>query len=214
MHDAQTILDIHTHRAAPVPEAVVCATPQSFDPVPGQLYSVGIHPWDTTSGITEGDWELLERAARHPQTAAIGECGIDTLKGGPLFRQMLVFKRHIQLSEELGKPLVIHDVKAHDIITGLRRDLKPSQNWVVHGFRGKPTVAAMLLDAGLWLSFGPQFNPDSLRALPSDRILAETDESADSIQTVIDRLAHARPDVSAALIAANSSRFLHNTLSD
>ena len=184
----QTILDIHTHHPAPQPEAVVSVSPDMFNPIEGQLYSVGIHPWLTCDDIPDELWEKLEEAVRHPQVVAIGECGIDLVKGGPLYKQMLVMKRQIELSEELGKPLVVHWVHAHDIVIGLKKDLKPTQNWLVHGFRGKPTIARMFVDAGIWLSFGATFNDKSVGIVPSGMLLAETDESEVSIEDVITKL--------------------------
>ena len=89
----RTILDIHTHHPAPQPEAVVCVTPENFNPMEGQLYSCGIHPWDSAGEIPDSVWEALATAARHPQVKAIGECGLDLVKGGALFRQMQVMKR-------------------------------------------------------------------------------------------------------------------------
>lgn len=207
----QRIIDIHTHHPAPCPEALVSVSPKEFSPVEGQLYSVGIHPWDVPAGVSEDDWRLLEEVAAHPQVAAIGECGIDMVKGGPLFRQMQVFRRQAELAERVGKPLVAHCVKGHDVIIGLRKDIKPQQPWAIHGFRGKPSVAHMLLDAGLWLSFGPLFNAESLGIVPADRILAETDESDTSIEEVISRLAVALDETPANLtdsIVINSAKFL------
>lgn len=186
----QKILDIHTHHSAPQPRAVVCVTPDNFNPVEGQLYSVGLHPWITTGDIPDELWQQLEAAARHPQVAAIGECGIDLLKGGPLYRQMLVMKRHIELSESIGKPLVIHCVHAHDIVIGLKKDLKPQQNWVIHGFRGKPSVASMFVKAGIWLSFGAVYNDKSVAQVPPGMLLAETDESDMDIEDIITRLSN------------------------
>lgn len=184
----QPILDIHTHHPAPCPGAVVCVTPEEFNPLEGQLYSVGIHPWVTLDDVSDETWNQLERAASHPQVVALGECGIDLVKGGPLYRQILVMKRQIELSESLGKPLVVHCVHAHDIIIGLKKDMQPSRNWVIHGFRGKPTVARMLTDKGIWLSFGDKFNDASVREVPAGRLLAETDESDLSINDIITRL--------------------------
>lgn len=184
----QTILDIHTHHSAPQPDAVVSVSADMFNPIEGQLYSVGIHPWLTCGEIPDELWEKLEEAARHPQVVAIGECGIDLVKGGPLYKQMLVMKRQIELSEEVGKPLVIHCVHAHDIVIGLKKDLKPTQNWLVHGFRGKPTIARMFTDVGIWLSFGATFNDKSVGIVPSGMLLAETDESEVSIEDVITKL--------------------------
>lgn len=182
------ILDIHTHHPAPRPEAVVCVRPDEFAPVEGQLYSVGIHPWLTAEGVPESLWEALEQTAGHPQVVAIGECGIDLVKGGPLFKQMLVMKRQIELSEKLGKPLVIHCVHAHDIVVGMKKDLKPAQNWLIHGFRGKPTIAEMFTSVGISLSFGAMFNDKSVAVVPEGMLLAETDESDLSIEAIITKL--------------------------
>ena len=174
----------------------------------GQLYSIGIHPWDTDINPGSIDWDKFTFMASQPCVMAIGECGIDKLKGGPLFKQMLIFKQQIDLSEKLGKPLIIHDVKAHDVIVGLKKDLNPSQNWMVHGFRGKPSVAKMLTDAGIFLSFGEKFNPDTPKEVPSNMLLAETDDSPLYISEIIQKLsANLGHDVT-NLIASNTFEFL------
>lgn len=201
-------LDIHTHHLPPQPLAVVNAEMADFMPLDNQLYSLGIHPWTTMREPTPEEWENFIAMASHPSVAAIGECGIDKIKGGPLFRQMIVMKRQIDISEELGKPLIIHDVKAHDIIVGLKKDLQPKQKWLVHGFRNKPSVASMLTDAGIYLSFGQNFNEESLRVTPRHMILAETDESELSIETIIAALSKAYGENLFDLILDNSAAFL------
>ena len=210
-------LDIHTHHPAPQPMGVISATIEDFNPIENQLYSIGIHPWTTQTLPTKEEWEKFEALASHPSVAAIGECGIDKVKGGPMYKQLIVMKRQIDISEKLGKPLIIHDVKAHDVIVGLRRELPLTQKWVVHGFRGKATVAKMLTDAGIYLSFGEKFNPAALPIVPKQLILAETDESPLTIQEVIENLStNLFGSVSGALnetnvlIEANTQRFLYN----
>lgn len=201
-------LDIHTHHPAPQPEGVVNVSPSGFSPLEGQWYSLGIHPWATDNEILPIEWENFERLARRQEVVAIGECGIDKIKGGPLYRQMLVMKRQIDISEKLGKPLVIHDVKAHEIITGFKREFRPSQNWLVHGFRGKPTVMKMLTENGIYLSFGENFNEESLRLMPRELILAETDESPLSIEAIIEHISDVRGENMTGTILENTSRFL------
>lgn len=207
------ILDIHTHHAAPQPDAVVnirlggdFETPVLLN---NQYYSTGVHPWDTLAEISDQEWNEFETLAVKTEIVAIGECGVDlTPKGGPLYRQLLVFKRQVEISERLCKPMIIHDVKGHDILVGARRDLNPKQNWAIHGFRRKPEVATMLLRAGCYISFGPEFNPDTLQSMPEDRILAETDESPVTISEVIDRLSETRGKDMTQIIAKNTRRFL------
>lgn len=202
-------LDIHTHHPAPQPLGVVSSGISDFNPVEGQLYSVGIHPWLTETMPTEEDWIKLEKIAELPCVGAIGECGIDKLKGGPMFRQLLILKKQIELSEKLRKPLILHDVKAHDMILGLKRDLSPTQNWVVHGLRGKPGVTKMLTDAGIFVSFGENFNEETLKVTPQELMLAETDESLLSIEIIIGRMSECLGKDITELIASNTSRFLN-----
>ena len=205
-------LDIHTHHEAPQPLAVISATPDTFSPVEGQLYSLGIHPWETNSMPNKEDWRKFEELASLPCVVAIGECGIDKLKGGFMFQQLIVMQKQIEISERLKKPLIIHDVKAHDVIVGLKRDLNPVQNWAIHGLRGKPTVAKMMVDAGIYVSFGDNFNPKSPAVVPSELILAETDESSLDIQTVIALLSANLEKEMTPQIALNTARFLNFAL--
>ncbi|MCM1152925.1 MAG: TatD family hydrolase [Muribaculum sp.] len=203
--------DIHSHKEAPQPQAVINADPLEFKPVDGQFYSVGIHPWHTMAAPSQDLLDALARAARLPMVVAIGECGYDALKGGPAFRQLQVFKTQIELAEEVEKPLIIHDVKAHDIIVGLRKDLKPSRPWIIHGFRGKPSVARMLLNAGCHISFGEKFNPEALAYVVDnfpDRLLAETDESPLSIDEIIRALSDSAHKDLMPLIVSNTDNIL------
>lgn len=202
-------LDIHTHHLAPQPFGVVCASISDFHQISGQLYSIGIHPWNTIANPSSEKWEMFETLAKLPCVVAIGECGIDKLRGGSLFQQILIMKRQIDISEKLNKPLVIHDVKAHDIIAAYRKKSKTTQNWVIHGFRAKPSVAKMLTDLGIYLSFGEKFNPDSLKSAPKDKILAETDESPLPIKSIISKLSEVRGEDLTEVIAENTARFLN-----
>lgn len=188
------ILDCHTHRPAPQPNAIISTSPIGFMPDDSQKWSVGLHPWDlglfcgSDMRIKDECWAELVAAAAVPCVAAIGECGIDIPKGGLLAEQMLAFRKQALLAERLKKPLIIHCVKAQDIIIGMKKDLNPEMPWIIHGFRGKPTVADMFLRAGFMLSFGERFNPESLAITPPECIFAETDESELPIEDIIDRL--------------------------
>ena len=184
------IKDIHTHRID-AREAVISVNPWEFNPVEGLYYSVGIHPWQVGRTI-EADFDRLAEYARAGNVLMIGECGIDKLRGGDLSMQTGVLERHIALSEQVGKPLVLHCVRASNELCRLRRQLRPSMPWIVHGFRGNAHVAGQLLDAGFYLSYGERFNPEALAITPADRLLAETDESLLPIDEIHRRLAAIR----------------------
>lgn len=184
------IKDIHTHRID-AREAVISVNPWEFAPVDGLCYSVGIHPWQAARAA-EADFDRLAECATSGNVLMIGECGIDKLRGGDLPMQMSVLERHIALSEQVCKPLVLHCVRASNELCRLRRVLRPRMPWVVHGFRGNARVASQLLDAGFYLSYGERFNPEALAATPADRLLAETDESPLPIDEIHRRLAASR----------------------
>ncbi len=209
------ILDVHTHHAPPQPEGIVACSPaeggsaQVLPPAgefPVQFFSVGVHPWDVKGvGLSPAQIAQLRECAARPDVVAIGETGIDCVRPGcaPMAGQLNALRAHVEISEELRKPLILHCVRGQEMIIAARRDMRPAMPWIIHGFRGKPSVAQMLLDAGCYLSFGVQFNAASLQAAPLDRILAETDDASCRIQDVIAGLQSARGDVTPDLLAAN-----------
>ncbi len=197
-----TLTDFHTHRLDAA-DAIVSLSPDAARSFlrenPQAKISVGIHPWDTDKRV---DFELLGTVAALPEVVAIGETGLDKLRGAPLEVQADTFIRHIELSERLHKPLIIHSVKATDLLLEIKRNMKPSQPWAIHGFRGGPQLAAQLLDHGFYLSLGEHFNTATAAIIPDDRLLAETDESTLGIEAIIDRISacrSSRPPVEATL---------------
>lgn len=200
------ILDIHTHHPAPQPQAIVNVRigVDENNILPEQLYSAGVHPWDISATLPS--LEILSR----PNIVAIGECGIDlSANKSPLFLQLQIFKKQVELSEKMCKPMIIHAVKSTDIICGLRRDLKPKQPWIIHGFRGKPAASQQLIKAGCYISFGEKFNPETLLCVPEDRILAETDESTLIISDIIQLLSNVKGFDLTPIIKENSKKILN-----
>lgn len=180
------IVDIHTHNLLAPSPAVISVGPD-FDLDPSRIYSVGIHPWH--SGLVDTRMlRLLDLKAQSPNVVAIGETGLDTLRGAPLDRQAQLLQHHIELSEQLGKPLVLHIVRAFNQIMALRRSISPSQPWIIHGFRGKPRLATQLLGCGFHISLGERFNPATAAIISADRLHFETDESQLPIDTIASRI--------------------------
>lgn len=174
------IEDFHTH--TPRPGAIVNISPGE-ETVPGLTYSCGIHPWHLGE-TDEQTWRQLDETLGRPEVVAVGECGIDMLRGPEPEMQEAALERHARLAEKHGKPLIIHCVRAWQQVMALRRRLKPSQRWIIHGFRGKPQLARQLLDAGFDISLGPRFNPATAAIVPADRLHIETDDSDTSIADV------------------------------
>lgn len=152
-------------------------------------FSCGVHPW--YSEDAEPQLKFLGEIAGDSRIVAIGETGLDKLKGPDLSIQQTVFEYQIQLSEQLGKPLIIHCVKAWDELVQIRKKHKPRQSWVIHGFRGKAEQARQLLDHGFYISVGEKFNPDTIKEIPLDKLFCETDTSDESIEEVYRNVADA-----------------------
>ncbi len=185
------ILDFHTHRLD-AEGALISVDPRQFDPQPGSCYSVGFHPWHDVDRLTAADWALLERCALHPQVLAIGETGMDTLRGSDIDIQADAFRRHLQLAHDLGKPVVAHCVRTAQRLLDVRRCAGlTGVTLVIHGMRANERVARLLLDGGCYLSFGARFNPAALAITPPDRLLIETDDSPTLIGDVAAAVAQA-----------------------
>lgn len=199
--------DAHTHNLQAT-DAIVNLTPRQarewLDAHPHSLASIGIHPWDDAS---EHDLDLLEQLAHHPRVVAIGESGLDTLRGPSIERQEALFEQQVLLAEKVGKPMIIHCVKAWDRLLAIKRRVNPTHPWMIHGFRGKPQLARQLLDAGFYISLGQHFNPDTLPIIPSHRLLVETDESTLPVASIMETIASRHPSMPS--VKENLTRFLN-----
>ncbi|OJU54173.1 MAG: hypothetical protein BGN96_13590, partial [Bacteroidales bacterium 45-6] len=168
------------------------------------FFTCGIHPWHSEDA--EAQLLYLEEIASNKHIVAIGEAGLDKLKGPELGIQRQVFERHILLSEKLKKPLIIHCVKAWEDLIALYKHYRPAQPWIIHGFRGKPELTRQLVKLGFKFTIGAKFRPEGLQLIPLDAMFCETDESELSIQEVYEAVAEAlKLDLEdfAAVIAQN-----------
>ena len=126
------------------------------------------------------------------RVVALGEAGLDRLRGCPLDIQISVFRREVALAEEYGLPMVIHCVRAINELIQLKKELRPRQPWIIHGFRGKEGVVLDLLRHNCYLSFGARFQEEAVRAVPLERLFIETDEAPESIGDVCRSIAQVR----------------------
>ena len=170
-----TIRDVHTHNLHAGPGAIINIEPDTPLPPEG-TFSTGVHPWRSSEAGTL--WPLVEKTAADPRIAAIGECGLDRLRGAPLPRQAELLRLHALLAERLRKPLIVHCVRAWAELLAAHRAIRPAQPWIIHGFRGAPALARRLLDAGMHISLGELFNPLTAAVIPDSRLHVETDCSS------------------------------------
>ena len=185
------IIDIHTHVLPEKPgTALVCIGCGPIPLDPGHYFSAGLHPWDVTEGF-DSQLDALEKLLANPRVLAVGECGFDALKGPSHDTQEAAFIRQVEISEHYGKPMILHVVRDFDSVIRLRKQLKPKQQWLIHGFRGGPEQMNQLYAQGILVSFGQKHNSESLKEVPADRLYLETDGNG-SVQDVIQKAAQSR----------------------
>ena len=157
--------------------------------------SVGLHPWDISKVDVEHALAEVESLMDREGVIMVGECGLDHCHGVSMAVQQQVFERHVLLSEQYAKPLVIHCVRAFDELLALKKRHKPQQTWVVHGFANNISIARRLVSEGILLSFGQNlFNPNGnsakiIRQMTEIPFFLETDDSSISIAEVHARAA-------------------------
>lgn len=192
------LYDIHTHQVSLNNEGhyyscILNVFPLEFDVANDTnrnlSFSSGIHPW--YSEDSESQMNHLAKIASNPRIIAIGETGLDKIKGPAFTTQTPVFKKHIELSEKLKKPLIIHAVKAWEELSHIRKETKPKQPWIIHGYRGNPQITDQMVKAGFMFSIGLRFNVDSLQLIPKNSLFCETDESEVTILKVYQQIANA-----------------------
>lgn len=185
--------NIHTHTLAHPESEILAQSPCLFSTDVQPIHtSVGIHPWQLTEENAEAQWKALQEQISYPTVVAIGEGGLDKLKSPSLELQTDLLRKQITLSEEKSLPLILHCVKAFNELIQLKKEIKPLQPWIIHGFRGKETLAMDCIRHGFYLSFGEHFQEGAIKAIPLEKLFIETDESETPIETIYSSIAKVR----------------------
>jgi TatD DNase family protein len=138
----------------------------------------------------------LQTNLQHPFCVALGEIGLDKLCSSDFELQRKAFIKQIELSEEFKLPIIIHCVKASNELFQLKKEIKPSQKWIWHGFN-KIQLLQQTLENEIIPSFGKAIlKNEALRNelvnLESNQFLLETDTSTLSIETIYKTVAEIR----------------------
>ena len=84
---------------------------------------------------------------------ALGEIGLDRLRGPDINLQIRFLKTLLAAAEEAGKPVVIHAVRCDAELDAALRDF--SGNVLIHGFRGSQRRLLAHLALGRFVSLAP-----------------------------------------------------------
>lgn len=186
-------LNFHAHQQKPDEDEIVIQSLFLQDNITtqssGKIYfTAGLHPWHADQMNLGQIEKKLEGFISGEKIIAIGETGLDKLKGVNWDTQIRVFKKHIEISEKYKLPLVIHSVKAHNEVIKLKKDTEAKSHWVIHNFTGSKQMALDFIEHGFYLSICHHIKNENSRInqffqqLPKDKIFLETDDFDISIK--------------------------------
>ena len=98
--------------------------------------------------------ELSIAISTHPRCLALGECGLDGLKGAAREIQEQNFEAQLTIARALNLPVIIHCVRQFDRLLQIRKQWRDTQ-WVIHGYRRNAILTRQLLDEGIGVSVSP-----------------------------------------------------------
>lgn len=159
-------------------------------PCPGIRAAYGLHPMFLDRHCESHLDDLADWLEAHPDTVAIGECGLDGRDTyGPLSAQQPYLDGQIELARRYRLPLILHAHKAVEQVYLTIRRLQ-HHSGVVHSFNGSLEQARRLIDAGYHLGFGGPITYAGSRRLrtlvqqlPLDALLLETDSPDQIVST-------------------------------
>ena len=176
----------------------------------GLYFSTGIHPHQAHE--TDLDFKAIIENSQKENCLAIGECGLDKIISTPIDIQTLVFKKQIEISENKHLPLIIHCVKAWNEVLLVKKEVKPKQPWIFHGFR-KTALLESVLENKLMVSIGTPLIYDLklqeiFPQIPLEQLFLETDsDDRYSIEEVYHKAAELRGMTLEALKSQISENF-------
>jgi TatD DNase family protein len=145
----------------------------------GVFAALGIHPHQAAEPDATRVDELRELLADE-RAVAVGETGLDFYRDyAPRERQRELFERQLELAVELGKTVVVHTRAASEEVAAA---LEPFAGTVVLHCFSAPELLPVALERGYYLSFAGNVTypkaedlREAARAVPGERLLAETD---------------------------------------
>jgi len=180
-------LNFHAHEQQPVDRGVVIQSLFLQDNLiisksDKIFFTAGLHPWHADQLSEKEIEQKLIKLKESKSIIAVGEAGLDKLKGPGLKLQEKVFKKHIEVAEKYHMPIIVHSVKTHNEILKLKIDLNSKIPWVLHHFNGSKQLAMDLIEHGFYLSLSYHIDQQNSRLsrylseLPISRLFFETDD--------------------------------------
>ena len=143
-------------------------------------FAAGIHPEDC-GGVGPDSLNEIRALLTHPKCVAVGEIGLDYYWPEPPREiQLPFFEAQLQMANESGKPVIIHDREAHEHTMEMLKKNRPKG--VLHCFSGSVETMQEALKLGLYIGLGGVVTFKNAKkallvakAVPEERLLLETD---------------------------------------
>ena len=153
--------------------------------------AIGIHPWtvrDTLEADLENIFSQLEQSAsRFP---IIGEVGVDFYRSHAAeekIKQAHWCERQLDLAARLGKPVVLHVVRGHDVMLQALQK-RSGLRGLIHGFTGSAHIASAYQRFGFIPSLGVRSiqrrTPTDFAWLKKSAFVIESDAPSNHLQVV------------------------------
>lgn len=143
----------------------------------------GLHPEDAerfSHNLEEAITDIVSLLSDE-KSVALGEIGLDYHWDIDRDIQHRAFDIQLSAAKSLGVPVIVHDRDAHGKTLDMIKE-HPGVIGVMHGYSGSRETALEYLRLGWYISFGGPVTyknaenvRNALRAVPSDRLLIETD---------------------------------------
>lgn len=142
--------------------------------------SMGVHPLDQDLAVDEA---TLKHWCSLPEVQAVGETGLD-YHYQPETREQQIdsFRLHLQVANDLNKPVIVHTREAQEDTLKLIREHSGKAAGVLHCFTESWEMAEQALELGYYISLSgivtfknAEALRDVARRVPLDRLLIETD---------------------------------------
>jgi TatD DNase family protein len=154
------------------------ALAERFD---GVYATAGIHP-HSAEEASEDAYARMRTLLAHPRVVAVGETGLDYhYDFSPRDVQRQNFARHLEISRETRKPVIVHNRQSDEDLRALLREAGEGTMGVLHSFSSSLPLLEDALAMGWYASFSGMVTfknfdgADFVRMIPADRILVETD---------------------------------------
>lgn len=197
-------VNIHHHGSFVENENCICVVNvmvgEAFVPQNNNVFfSYGIHPWQLEKSDKKMLISTFEKAVNTKKIVAIGEIGIDKTRPIPIDLQLEIFRLQVHVAEEFQLPIILHSVKGIEEILRVKKEVKTSIPWILHGFNGTKESVDQLSKFDFYFSVGSSIKNDSgthtqkiiksLKHIPLNRLFLETDVSKTPIEVIYAKIA-------------------------